>query len=88
MRRLSKERRVWRRVRSGGGGMPLLEAAAGSTSVRCSRAGGLFHSTWSCGGLESRTASEMLDHGVLRLEHCVPPPRLVTSGNTETAVNG
>jgi hypothetical protein len=58
--------------------MPLLEPAAGSTSVGMFPGFELFDRTRSCGVLESRTASEMTDLRVPRLGRCVTPSRLVT----------
>src|SRR4051795_4021445 len=73
-----KERRAWRQIAWCGGGMPLLEPAAGSTSRYFSSLE-LFDRTRSCGVLESRTASEMTDHRVPRLGRRVSPPATATS---------
>ena len=78
VRRLLRERRAWRQTRLFSGGMPLLEPAAGSTSRWMFPSFELFESMRCCGVLESRTASEMTDVGVLRLGRRVTPPRLVT----------
>ena len=63
--------------------MPLPEPAAGLTSRWLFPSLELFDRTRSCGGLESRTATEMTDRRVLRLGRRVTPP-----GITPTPMEG
>jgi hypothetical protein len=63
--------------------MPLPEPAAGLTSRGLFPSRELFDRTRSCGVLDSRTASEMMAHRILRLGRRVSP-----AGTTEAPIKG